>query len=255
MLGLALLVPLGLAAQSASAGTVVTVGMAGDEQHAEADFTFAAGKLTIVLTNLFKDSEESNYSINAAIRGLSFSINQVGALGAVTSFTANGTLVTVGANGAITNTTGNADLTGANPTFTQAGDGWTYSGPPNELGVGAVGDPVTGNSPLILGSPNGGNVYANAGSSIATNTPHNPLVEQTATFVFNITGLKANATLATTGATFFFGTGNLSAPGTVDNSGTPPTPPGTPLPAAVYGGMSLMAGLGAVRKFARRRQA
>jgi len=248
---------LGLGIQSVSAATsTVTIGSAGQTEHAKADFTFASGQLTIVVTNLFKDSEASNYDITAAIRGLSFTISQTGALGSVTSFAANGNLVTVDGNGAYSSATANTDLTTANPVFSQAGDGWTYSGSPSKIGVGGSGNPVSGNNPLILGAPDGSNAYANAGNSIAGNGPHNPLVKQTATFVFNITGLSADATLSTTaGAKFYFGTGSDFGTGTITNnppgggSGQSPT---TPLPAAVWGGGALIAGLGLLRKFRRK---
>jgi len=254
LVGLAVL---GLGIQSVSANTsTVTIGSTGTEQHAEADFTFAPGQMTIVITNLFKDSEESNYSITAAIRGLSFTISQTGALGSVTSFTANGNLINVGDSGSYASATANTNLTATNPVFTQAGDGWTYSGSPSKVGIGSTGNPVTGNNPLILGAPNGSDLYANAGNSIAGNDPHNPLVKQSATFVFNITGLSADATLSTTaGATFYFGTGTLSGAGTITNNppggGSGQTPP-TPLPASVWAGGALIGGLAVVRKFRRK---
>jgi hypothetical protein len=97
--------------------------------------------------------------------------------------------------------------------------------------LGAVN---TGPADLIIG-PSTGGVYSNANDSIAGNDPHNPFINQTATFVI--------ATGATNGATisdvvFSFGT----APG--DNVAVP-------IPAAVWLFVSGLVGLIGI---ARRRQ-
>jgi PEP-CTERM motif-containing protein len=56
---------------------------------------------------------------------------------------------------------------------------------------------------LIIGPP-GGPTYSNANGSIAGNGPHNPFLNQTATFVVNVAGVTAATNI--TSATFSFGT-------------------------------------------------
>jgi hypothetical protein len=56
----------------------------------------------------------------------------------------------------------------------------------------------------ILGAPDGSGVYSSANSSIAGNDPHNPFINQTATWTLAITGITANTLV--TSATFSFGT-------------------------------------------------
>jgi len=57
---------------------------------------------------------------------------------------------------------------------------------------------------VILGPPNGSNVYSNANASIAGNDPHNPFLNGTVTFAVTVPGLTALSNV--TGATFSFGT-------------------------------------------------
>jgi len=54
-------------------------------------------------------------------------------------------------------------------------------------------------------------VYSNANGSIAGNNPHNPFLNQSATFSVTIPGLPANAVI--TNVVFQFGTGTDSVPG------------------------------------------
>jgi hypothetical protein len=63
---------------------------------------------------------------------------------------------------------------------------------------------------LIIGPPGAGNVYSNADGSIAGNGPHNPFLNQTATWVINAPNVSAATTISA--ATFSIGTtegGNL----------------------------------------------
>jgi hypothetical protein len=63
---------------------------------------------------------------------------------------------------------------------------------------------------LVIGPPGGGGTYSNAKGSIAGNGPHNPFLDQSATFKITGLGITPNSTI--TAATFSFGTtegGNL----------------------------------------------
>jgi hypothetical protein len=57
---------------------------------------------------------------------------------------------------------------------------------------------------VLLGPPDGSDVYSAATGSIAGNGPHNPFLNGTATFLLTVPGLTADTTV--TGATFSFGT-------------------------------------------------
>jgi hypothetical protein len=57
---------------------------------------------------------------------------------------------------------------------------------------------------LIIGGPNGSNLYASAGGSIAGNSAHNPFLSSGTTFNLNVPGVTAASTI--TAAQFSFGT-------------------------------------------------
>jgi hypothetical protein len=83
---------------------------------------------------------------------------------------------------------------------------------------------------LIIGPPGSGLTYSNANASIRGNGPHNPFLDQTATFVVDVAGVTAATEI--TSATFSFGTtAGIDVPGT----------PGTTVPEP---GTSLLLGLG-----------
>jgi hypothetical protein len=96
--------------------------------------------------------------------------------------------------------------------------GWSLSSlGGNTLLLNVLGTP-TGPAHLIIGPPGAGNVYSNANGSIAGNGPHNPFLNQSATFNISIAGVTASTTV--TGATFSFGT----TAGADNVPGTPPVP-------------------------------
>jgi hypothetical protein len=85
-------------------------------------------------------------------------------------------------------------------------------------------------------------VYSNANGSIAGNNPHNPFINQTATWTLNITGITANTIV--TAATFSFGT-------TAGNN-VPGVPSVPSVPDGGTAGMLLgaaLAGLGMLRRY------
>jgi hypothetical protein len=84
----------------------------------------------------------------------------------------------------------------------------------NVLAAGGAGP-----AHLIVGPPGAGNVYSNANGSIAGNGPHNPFLNQSASFT--ITGANITAATNDTAVTFSFGTtAGINIPGV----------PGVPIP-------------------------
>ena len=150
---------------------------------ASAAFTIGAGAITITLTNL----EANPTSIAQLISGLDFTLSTGATTGTLAS--SSGQQITV--NGGGTFVLGSTVATG-----------WGLNGNVSGgLQLDALG--FIGPKGLILGPP-GGSTYSNANGSIAGNGPHNPFLNQTATFVVDVTGVTASTSI--TGATFLFGT-------------------------------------------------
>jgi hypothetical protein len=101
-----------------------------------------------------------------------------------------------------------------------------------------------GHGPAIIGGPAvGGTTYANANASLSNESPE---IYQTATFVLNVASTFDVGRI--TSVKFFYNTnGDTTFTGT---PGTPPSP--VPVPAALWSGGALMAGLAFVRRMRRR---
>ena len=69
----------------------------------------------------------------------------------------------------------------------------------NDLGTGGAGPTDT-----LIGPADTGGTYSNANASIAGNGPHNPFLNQTASFVLSIPGVNSGTGIES--ATFYFGT-------------------------------------------------
>jgi hypothetical protein len=69
----------------------------------------------------------------------------------------------------------------------------------NDLGAGGAGP-----AHLIIGPPGPGSVYSNANGSIAGNNPHNPFLDQVATWTLSVPGVTSTSVVDS--ATFSFGT-------------------------------------------------
>jgi hypothetical protein len=161
---------------------------------ATADVTQGAGGLiTITLTNNTANIQD----VSQAITDFKFSINGVSLTG-FTGFTGSGRAINVASGGSFTEVGG----TTAPDLITGAG-GWSLASTgPGTFYLNALG---SGQPQFaILGPPNGSNLYSNANGSIAGNGPHNPFVDQTATFSFTVTGLAPGATF--TNVIMSFGT-------------------------------------------------
>ena len=87
------------------------------------------------------------------------------------------------------------------------------------FGKGAGG---TGPGDLIIGPPGAGGIYSNANGSIAGNKPHNPFIDQTATFTLALAGATSSTVISN--VVFSFGTQEGS-----NVAGVP-----VPIPAAVW---------------------
>jgi hypothetical protein len=199
---------------------------------AQADITTGAGTITLTLTNLGTNPS----SVAENISAFSFTLSNTAGTTSLSSMLSSGR--TVAADGTYADT---GAIT----------SGWVQSlVDPSTIMVDVlVGTGHAGPSETILGMPNGSDLYAAAGGSIAGNGPHNPFLNQTATFTFLADNVTALTTV--TGATFQFGT--------TDGAGLVPGVPGTstvpvpvPVPAAVWSGMSLLGGLGLAKKLRKK---
>jgi hypothetical protein len=108
------------------------------------------------------------------------------------------------------------------------------------LGAGGAGP-----THLIIGPPDGGNLYSAANGSIAGNGPHNPFLNQSASFTITGSGFTAATTIAS--VTFSFGTTDLvnTAPGVF-------VPEPSSLVLSMFG-VGLIGSLGFYRSIRRRR--
>ncbi len=163
---------------------------------AEATFTTGPGTLDIVLTDLQGNPKD----VAQLLSDLDFTLSAALTSGTLNPSSSAGQEVTVGPGG--TFTTGGTVSTG-----------WALS----SLGGGSFELDVLGTAigpaHTIIGPPDGSNVYSNANGSIAGNGPHNPFLNQFATFDLLIPGVTADTTI--TGATFSFGTvAGITVPGT-----------------------------------------
>ena len=93
---------------------------------------------------------------------------------------------------------------GANLT-TVAAVGWFYSSTATAGTLDVLSGPGhAGPAHLIIGPPGGGGTYSAANGSIAGNGPHNPFLNQSASFTLTAPNVTSDTTI--TGVTFSFGT-------------------------------------------------
>lgn len=172
---------------------------------ASATFTTNAGSLSVTLTNLQANIKD----VAQALSDLIFTIPGV-------------------TTGSLASSAGQEITVNGNGTFTlgsTVSTGWVLSNSGSVFTLDDLQGPGhAGPAHLIIGPPGAGNVYSAANGSIAGNGPHNPFLNQTATFTINIPSLTTASLV--TGATFSFGTTEGAAE-------VPGVPSGVPLPAAL----------------------
>ena len=159
---------------------------------ASAVVTTGAGTVLIVLTDLQANPND----VAQLISDFDFVLSGGQTTGTIGS--SSGQQITVAGNGSTT-----LGATGST--------GWGLN---NNVAGGLQLDALgfIGPAGLIIGPPGAGGVYTNANGSIAGNGPHNPFLNQTASFLLDITGVTADSTI--TSATFSFGTtAGINVPG------------------------------------------
>lgn len=221
-----------MAAASTAQASLVFVTPAGSTAggqpvNAQATFTFGTNSLQIVLQNF----QANPTSIVQALSDLEFVINGTTSASSLTS--SSGTERTIASNGTFSD--------GAT-----VSTGWVFSsGGPSQFLLDVLSGPGhAGPAHLVIGPPDGSNVYSNANGSIAGNGPHNPVLANTATFNLSLTGVTSNTTISSVLFSF----------GTTPNDVTAEVP-GTPLPSPAPEPTSLaLLGIGALAAAAIRRR-
>jgi hypothetical protein len=156
---------------------------------AEADFTMGNGSITIVLKNL----QGNPTSVIQDLSDLSFVVGH-GSLAGSSESGATAQEITVNKNKTFS--------LGTNLT-TPGAVGWVYSSSTTTGTLDVLGGGALGPKHLIIGPP-GGTTYSNANGSIAGNKPHNPFLNQLATFVITAPNITESSTISS--VNFSFGT-------------------------------------------------
>ena len=201
------------------AGSTTSGGAVNDS----ATFTTGAGTLSVTLNDL----EANPTDVAQLLSDLDFVLSTGQTTGTLSS--SSGQAIDVNSGG--TFTLGSTVSTG-----------WVLN---NNISGGlqldVLGAPPTTPAHLIIGPPGTGGTYSNANGSIAGNDPHNPFLNDSATFNLSIAGVTAATTI--TSATFSYGT-----TAGINIVGVPQTP-GVPEPATYA---MLGSGLLALGIFGRR---
>ena len=174
---------------------------------ASATFAITGNTLTVTLQDLLANPTD----VAQVLSDLMFSINAP---------TAGTTLSTSSAQEISIDGSGHATL-GATGTT-----GWTLSSPGSGTlllcVICAGGNAPVAPAHLLIGPAGPGGVYTNANGSIANNGPHNPFLNQTASFTITSASFTSDTTV--TSALFSFGTTpGIEVPGVPTFPRVPPT--------------------------------
>jgi hypothetical protein len=155
--------------------------------NAEAVFMTSANTLTITLTDLLANPTD----VGQLLSNLSFTLGNGGSVTGSSVSSSSGQEITVNSGGSFS--LGSTVATG-----------WAYSTSGSTMGTLDVLGTPTAPAHLIIGPPGAGNTYSAANGSIAGNGPHNPFLNESATFTITGSGITSDTTV--TSATFSFGT-------------------------------------------------
>ena len=146
-------------------------GNAGTTVNAGASIVYSSNTISVTLTNCLVNPT----SISQNISDVFFTITGASATGGQISSGSGTSQVSIASGGTATTSTGSV-------TWNLIGSGDTF-----HL-TDLIGNSPTTPSLTIVGAPGAGGVYSNANGSIAGNDPHNPFINQTATWTFACVG-------------------------------------------------------------------
>jgi hypothetical protein len=164
----------------------------GSAVNAGANISYSGSTVTVTLTNCLVNPTSISQNISDVfftISGASATGGQIGSLSA--------SQVAVAANGTTTFSSGSVLWN-----LVMSGDTFHLTD--------LIGNSPTTPTETIIGAPNGSGVYSNANASIAGNDPHNPFINQTATWV--ITGVTGGSAISDVSISFGTTPGSTSVP-------------------------------------------
>lgn len=168
-----------------------SVDSSGGAVSASADFSLSGNTLTLTLTN----NQASITDAGQLLTDISFTLSS----GSASLGTQTGDLITIANDGSVTNL-GSATL------------GWGFGGLNGGYELCVICSTGTTFTTKPTATPKEGIIGpgpfpgSNNGNSIDGNGAHNPFVNQTGTFTFNLSGLTAGVPLSISGVAFSFGT-------------------------------------------------